>query len=155
MTIRIDLPPKAFAIGVGKCHAGVAMVLVLWMIVLLTIMAASFSQSMRRDTSLVRNLKERAQASALADAGIHYAMLMLINPDPLLRWRGDGTVYTIKMAKAQIRVKLYDEVGKINVNFAKQELLQSLMLEACFSVLSHRRYKTSIFKKCGFFNNFN
>ena len=59
---------------------GVALILVLWILALMTIMAGSFALSTQRETSLVTNARERARAVALADGGIHYAMFMLSLP---------------------------------------------------------------------------
>jgi len=106
---------------------GIALVLVLWVLVLLTVMSASFSLSMRRESEIVRNAKDRAEAVAIADAGIHYAMLMLVQPQLDKRWRGDGTVYEIPFGQGRVRVQLYEEVGKFDINNAQDSALLSLL----------------------------
>ena len=104
---------------------GVALVLVLWVLVLLTVMSASFSLTMRRESELIRNAKDRAEATAIADAGIQYAMVMLDQPLLEKRWRGDGTVYEIVFDGVRVRVQLYEEVGKFDINHASDtDLLQ-------------------------------
>lgn len=97
---------------------GVALVLVLWVLVMLTIMSASFSLSMRRESELIRNAKDRAEATAIAEAGVNYAMFMLEQPNLEKRWRGDGTVYEVEFDGARVRVQLYEEVGKFDINHA-------------------------------------
>jgi general secretion pathway protein K len=104
-----------------------ALVAVLWAIVLLTVMAASFSLSMQRDAGLVRNAQERARGLALADAGVHYAMLMLSLPDPLKRWRGDGTPYQVRLPGGAVAVSIFDESGKIDLNAAQEPTLRALL----------------------------
>lgn len=111
-------------------QGGVALVLVLWIVVLLTIMASSFSLSIRRNTELVRNAKDHAQALALAEGGLHYAMMMLSLSDPLQRWRADGSIYEMYLAGARIRVQLYDESGKFDINQTKEDQWHLLLEHA-------------------------
>ncbi len=114
-------------------QGGVALVLVLWIVVLLTIMASSFSLSIRRNTELVRNAKDQAQALALAEGGLHYAMMMLSLSDPMQRWRADGAIYEMYLAGARIRVQLYDDSGKFDINHTEEDqwhlLLERVGLE--------------------------
>lgn len=109
---------------------GLALVLVLWVLSLLTIMAGSFALSMRRETSIVAVIKNNAQAMAVAESGIAMAEMMLLNPDPNKRWLADGSIYEISSAEAKVRVRLLSETGKIDINKADQPLLQGLMAYA-------------------------
>ena len=106
---------------------GLALVLVLWVLSLLTIMAGSFALSMRREASITAGVKNNAQAMAVAESGIAMAEMMLLNPDPNKRWRTDGSIYEIIAADAKVRVRLLSETGKIDINKANQALLQGLM----------------------------
>ncbi len=106
---------------------GFALIVVLWILVLLSLMAGSLARTVQRESGLVGNARDRAQALALADAGVHYAMLMLLLPDPMQRWRGDGAVYEIPFAGARIRMRVYDEAGKININAVQEELLRTVL----------------------------
>jgi len=107
---------------------GMALVLVLWVISLLTIMAGSFALSMRRESSITMSIKNNAQAIAVAESGIAIAELMLLTPDQNKRWRTDGSVYEIISNDAKIRVRLLAEKGKIDINKADQAMLEALML---------------------------
>lgn len=119
-----------------KTHKGVALVLVLWMLSLMTIMAGSFALSMRRQLSIVEGIKNNAQALAQAESGIALAETMLLVPDLAKRWRGDGNVYQINYANsltgigAKVRIRLLAEAGKININTADLKLLQKIMAHA-------------------------
>ncbi len=104
-------------------QTGVAMVIVLWMVSLLTIMAASFSLSTQRNTGLVNNAKERARGLALADAGVNYALIMLSLPDPVKRWRSDGTDYQVALPGGEVGITIFDESGKIDINSASEQTL--------------------------------
>jgi len=99
------------------------LVLVLWVLVLLTVMAASFSQSMRRETEIVRNAKNRSEAGSVAEAGIYYAMIMQQQTDQLNRWRDDGTIYEFRFANSRVRVQIFDESGKFDINKIKDSQL--------------------------------
>jgi general secretion pathway protein K len=106
---------------------GIALVLVLWVLSLLTIMAGSFALSMRRETAMVAGLRNNAAAVATAESGLAIAEWMLQNPDANKRWRADGSIYQIDMANAKLRIRLLSETGKINLNNVEQSLLQNLM----------------------------
>lgn len=109
---------------------GMALVLVLWILSLLTIMAGSFALSMRRETTLVSGLKNTASAIATAESGLAIAEFMLQNPDPNKRWRADGSIYEIASSNAKLRIQLLSETGKININTVEQTLLQDVFNHA-------------------------
>lgn len=109
---------------------GMALVLVLWILSLLTIMAGSFALSMRRETVIVSGLKHNAEALAIAESGVALAEFMLLNPDQNKRWRADGSIYQIDMDNAKIRIRLLSETGKININLMELGLLQNILLRA-------------------------
>ena len=106
---------------------GMALVLVLWVLSLLTIMAGSFALSMRRESAIIGAVKNNAQALAIAESGIAMAEMMLLNPDPTKSWRADGNIYEITAADAKVRVRLLSEKGKIDINKASEGLLKSLL----------------------------
>lgn len=109
---------------------GMALVLVLWVLSLLTIMAGSFALSMRRESAIVAGIKNNAQAMAIAESGIAIAETMLLNPAPNKGWRADGSIYELTAAEAKIRVRLLSEKGKIDINKAGEKILQALMTYA-------------------------
>lgn len=109
---------------------GLALVIVLWVLSLLTIMAGSFALSMRRETSIIEGIRNNAQAMAIAGSGIAMAEMMLLNPDQNKRWRADGSIYQIDSVDTRVRVQLLSEAGKIDINNADQTLLQGLMAQA-------------------------
>ena len=108
-------------------HKGLALVLVLWMLTLLSVMAGSFALTMRRETAIIAGIKNNAQARAIAEAGIAMAEWMMLNADPELRWNTDGRIYELSYADARIRVRLLSEAGKIDINKADEAQLQALI----------------------------
>lgn len=109
-----------------KTNKGLALIVVLWVITLLTIMASSFALTMQRETAIIGGLKEKAQAAALAEGGINFAILMLLNMDTEKRWQANSSLYEIQFAGSRIRILIADESGKVNVNLASKEQLQQL-----------------------------
>ncbi len=106
---------------------GIALVMVLWILSLLTIMAGSFALNMRREASITADTKNNAQALAVAESGIAMAEMMLLNPDQNKRWRSDGSIYEISADTTKVRVRVLSEAGKIDINKADQVLLQALL----------------------------
>ena len=107
-------------------NKGLALIVVLWVITLLTIMASSFSLTIQRESAITSGLKEQAEALALAEAGISYAAVMLLTKDKELRWEAFGSLYEIEFAGKKIRIQVSDESGKLNINLANKEQLQQL-----------------------------
>jgi general secretion pathway protein K len=112
--------------GLKSAQRGLALVTVLWVVVLLTVMAGSFSLSMRREGTLVRNIAETTQARYLAEAGIRYGILEIFNTDPVDRWHADGTAYPVEIGGTRIDVALQEESGKVDINAAPEELLDGV-----------------------------
>ncbi|MCH8808882.1 MAG: general secretion pathway protein GspK [Proteobacteria bacterium] len=66
--------------GSPRRARGLALVTVLWVLMLLALIAASFTRTTRTEVNLTRNLIENAEAEALADAGVYRAVLALLAP---------------------------------------------------------------------------
>jgi general secretion pathway protein K len=105
-----------------KDERGVALVMVIWVLALLSLMAASFLASARIELRRTANLGERAGAEALAEAGIHVALARLISEQASTRPQS----WTEQMAGGSVTITLSDERGKIDLNAAEPDLLASL-----------------------------
>lgn len=106
---------------------GVALVLVLWVLTLLSVIAGNFAFSMRGEAQIARNLLSSAQAQAQADAGVQRAWYELMKPpSELNRWTGDGLPREVALADGLMRVSIQDESGKIDLNTASEALLVGL-----------------------------
>ncbi len=102
------------------------LVAVLWVLLLLSLLAASYALTVRTSVALARNAVGSAEAEALASAGIHRAMAGLVaSIDPPL-FRLDGTPYGWGFADGEVRFTIADEGGKIDLNAARPELLSAL-----------------------------
>jgi general secretion pathway protein K len=105
---------------------GMVLVLVLWMIMILTVLAASFTLSSRTENLQSRLEFENTRARYAAEAGLHRAVYELRNPDPESRWVADGRPYTMDLDGISVEIRITDESGKININNANIELLKGL-----------------------------
>ena len=108
---------------------GIALVIVLWIVVLLSIMAASFAYSMRTETTLTTFAMERAQARALTEAGMAYAVkkLMLEAPDPENPWPTEGSPREWQFGGGSVNISVTDSSGRIDLNHADRGILGGLL----------------------------
>ncbi len=110
-----------------RAQRGFALIIVLWAGVLLSVIAASFAFSMRVETRLAGNLAERAQAEAIADAGIRRGIVALLADATGPRWVTDGRPYELPLGVGSMRIRLRSENGKIDLNGAPEALIQGLL----------------------------
>jgi len=109
-------------------HAGIALVVVLWMLALLSVIAGSLVYATRTEVQIAGNLASLAQAEALADAGVARAIMEMQRPkstDPA-QWRADGLPRQWPYREALLTIVILDESGKIDINTATPQLLTSL-----------------------------
>jgi len=110
---------------------GIALILVLWLTVLLTVIAGGFAYGMRNEALAARNALSWAQARALADGGVHRTVFELMRPKVTPDvWAPDGSVHAWDDAGARIAVTAVDESGKIDLNTAPDNLLKGLLQTA-------------------------
>lgn len=106
---------------------GIALILVLWMVALLSVIAGNFASAVRTETIATRNHYESVQARTLADAGVYRAIYELANlPNDVSAWRADGIPHHIKLAGGALVVTIVDESAKIDLNVAQDALLRGL-----------------------------
>jgi general secretion pathway protein K len=110
---------------------GIALIAVLWMLTLLSIVAAALSLETHFSTRIARNTAENAAVRAAADAGIQRAILDLATStgaptDGPGKFRADGTVYTWQFAHSTVHISVRDEGSKIDLNQAPEALLAAL-----------------------------
>lgn len=109
---------------------GIALVMVIWAMALLTVLASNFTATGRTETRLAANQVEAARAQAVADAGVYRAIQGLLEADPVLAWHAREAPYGFALGGAQARLQIIDEGGKIDLNVGSDELLRGLLLQA-------------------------
>jgi general secretion pathway protein K len=108
-------------------HSGVALVLVLWVIVLLSVVAASFIVERRTESLVIQNSISMARAEAVADAGVQRAVWELYRTDNAPEaWKRDGTVQSWSFDGVPVKVEIRDESAKIDINTATDALLHGM-----------------------------
>ena len=108
---------------------GVALVLVMWVAVLLTVIASSFIVERRTEMLVVGNSISIARAEAIADAGVARAVFEMYRTDNAAEaWKRDGTVQSWSFDGVPVKVGIRDESAKIDINTAADALLRGLFL---------------------------
>ncbi len=105
---------------------GVALVLVLWVIVLLTVIAGAMAVSQQAGVSMVSNTRQERQGRALAAAGIQFMTLQLEQRNRPLeeqRYPADGRLRPWQFAGHTIWIGAISDTGRINLNMADEQLL--------------------------------
>ncbi len=108
---------------------GIALVVVLWAAIILALLAGGVLRLSRGDLNLTRNLIESTHAELAADSALWTAVYTIVNGEADA-WRSDGTVYAWRFGDAEVRVRVTDELGRIDINVAAPELLAGLFAAA-------------------------
>ncbi len=112
-------------------QAGVALILVIWVVALITGIALSFARSQKVEGELSRNQRLIAQSRALAEAGIARAFYELQTPsfDPN-RWQANGVALVWEVEGATVNLRALDESARVDLNTANPNLLRGLFKNA-------------------------
>ncbi|EKE75972.1 general secretion pathway protein GspK [Gallaecimonas xiamenensis] len=109
---------------------GVALVAVLWLLALLSLMAAALTTTSRLEGQLTLNQDQTVRGQALAEGAIRLAMVNLLQPATQQPWLADGGIQQISLNQQQVELAISDERGKVDINNATPELLTQLLLAA-------------------------
>lgn len=109
---------------------GMVLVIVLWIVTLLAVMAGGFAYSMRVETRLATSAVERAQARALAEAGVAYALAWQLDPEAQKQWPPNGDPREWTLGGGRLRIEVTNASGLVNLNTADAELLKILLKTA-------------------------
>lgn len=111
---------------------GIALLMVLWVITLLTVICAEFSWTMRTETVIARNFKEGEQAYYAAEAGINKAIVELMKNlnQPVatlseevqeeraaaVRWEAGQENIRFRFEEYACDIAIEDENNKLSIN---------------------------------------
>ncbi len=109
---------------------GFALPSVLWFVLLLGTLAAGVSVLAKSETKLAVLQSDRVKAQAVADAGISIAISRLLTQNANKRWSESGSPYDVLYLDKKIRIHIYDELGKLDINNANPELVKRFFLAA-------------------------
>jgi type II secretory pathway component PulK len=120
---------------------GIALLMVLWVFMVLTVLVAEFSRSMRDDAVAAQNVAEEVQARGVAIAGMNTAIYRTLKmreqhgdddataideEDEEERWLPDGTWHNGQYGAGTYAVRMIDEGGKISLDKPDEALLRRI-----------------------------
>lgn len=117
---------RACSIGF-RGQKGVALVIVLWVLLLITISTGAYTLMARMDQLEAHTVISGTRARMAAEAGLNLAILSLRDPDETTRLVPDGRPYTIQFEDVMVEVQVTDERGKIDINSADEATLLRLL----------------------------
>jgi len=118
---------------------GIALMMVLWLIVFLSIMATGFISSVRWVSGSVRNFKEETRTYYAALSAYEEAInYILSDKDPAADFLDADNNFWVDMEtptvtgrrvteEGEVEIRISDENAKININFMNQQRLQKLL----------------------------
>lgn len=114
-------------------NTGIALVIVLWVLTLLTIMALGLTATQRSENALTSNQIDQARFRALADGALAVAALNLsatpqIEVEPGEVWVPDGQLHEWWFNGQSVEIRVFNEASRINLNRSDQGMLRSLMV---------------------------
>lgn len=130
-----------------KNSRGVALIIVLWVVAILSVIALEFSFAMRTEVKTAQYYKGEVQLYAYAEGGIQRAIAELINKnDPKIQqmrktaisgleeippekkeWITDGRVYRLTYDEGTCEIRVMGEPGKVNINTASDSTLRKII----------------------------
>jgi general secretion pathway protein K len=112
--------------GARHGERGVALVLVIWVLALLSVIGVTVAVGARTELRVARNRADAATLAAAADGGVWWAIdRLLAAKGPSLR--RDGTPYQVVLGPHAIEIAVQDEGGKLDINTAPAGRLAALM----------------------------
>ncbi len=120
-SIRLQFKPPAH-------QSGVALVMVLWVLLLVTISTGAYTLMARMDQLEAHTIMWSTRARLAAEAGLNLSVLALRDPDEERRWIADGRPYEMYYDGAVLEVRVTDERGKLNINSATEQTLLQLFM---------------------------
>ena len=107
---------------------GLALMSVLWVVLILSIMALGLLSSTLVQTRLTHNVRSQVEAENIADAGIYLAIQRLNQPQAAAIASKPGNTFIAQFAGQDIEVRIEQERGKVDLNYAHQNVIENLLL---------------------------
>ncbi len=104
-------------------QAGFALLFVLLTLGLLALLVTALTGAGRAEVQIAADLDASARAETAADSAVHQAVLRLLQGT----WQIDDATYPLRIGDTTVSVRITDEAGKVNPNYASTALLQALL----------------------------
>ncbi len=105
---------------------GFALVLALWVCALIALLIAGIVLATRTQHGLMRHAGDTARAKAAAEGGFYYALHKALDRDARAPWLFDR-VYPVRVWSRDVRVRIRNERGKLDLLTAEPALLMALL----------------------------
>jgi len=124
---------------------GVALIMVLWVMTILSVVVLEFSSAMRTEVQIARNYCEELQLYALSQGGVQRAIAeMVYKHDPRIQqarrnlkpeevpadrreWVTDGREYRLAFTEGECVIRVMGEAGKVNINRVSEKMLRKII----------------------------
>ena len=106
---------------------GLALVIVLWVIVLLSVIATAHSSNVHTTTRLAARQLEIAQLQATANSGVQRAILELLSSSRMDPWPVNGDRRKVTINNDTVSVAMRTSTGLLDLNSATPRLLSALL----------------------------
>lgn len=110
-------------------QAGIALIIVMWGLALVSILALTVAGEGRSNLLITRNLKQSAEARAMAEAGVHRAIYEMLAEEADRRIAASGETLTGTLGRGRYTVRLLDETGRLDLNTLAPEMLKEILLQ--------------------------
>ena len=125
-------------------ESGIALVLVLWVVAILSVVVLEFCYAMRTEINITHHYREDLQLQAIAGGGVERAIAELVCkndpgvqqfrksmedqiPSDKKEWMADGRPYSLTFDQGVCEVRVTSEMGKININQVSDTLLRRII----------------------------
>lgn len=109
-------------------QGGIALIVVVWLLALLSVIAMSSAFGTRTEMLVAASNAGQARWAAAADAGFHRAIFWLLLPaDSADRLTPDGVPREFSWEGLAVVVQAFDESGRVDLNAANPELLRVIL----------------------------
>lgn len=131
----------------GNRQNGVVLVSVLWVVAGLSVLVASSLTSVRTDLQLTRTHLRLAQARALSEAGVYYAIYSLLQPREAVRPGLPDAPVELMWDGVRVSLVIENEAGKIDVNTARIRLIENALIRSGVDASAARRAVSDLDRK--------
>jgi len=107
-------------------QSGIALIIVLWITIMLTVIASGFAFSMHSEALTARNALSLAQVRTAANGAVERMAFELSRPRFTTAWGSDGQPHQWQDGDVTIVASAVDESAKIDINSAPDTLLKGL-----------------------------
>ena len=105
---------------------GSALLIVLWIVMAGALLVTSFNSSVKSSTNLLSTERAIARHRALFETGLSLAVSNMLVSAEDLRWPQDGSSQSFTYEGNHYTVRIFDENGKVDLNYADSKLLTAL-----------------------------